>query len=180
MMDFSEEAIQFLQELYRQCGGDPTGTFSMFDIGEAVGLDKDRAGAVGEELIGRGLVEVRTLSGGVALAESGIEKARELSGESSEEKGRRPQLGTGPVLDESGLAGGDRVVSRLKSGIDDLGFGFEGLAEMMADLKSIDAQLASPRPKTAVIRECFGSILELLQGAGAADQAREVKQLLGE
>ncbi len=180
MGDISEEAILFLQELYRRCGEDPAGTCSMFEIGQALGLEREKAGAIGEELIGSGLVEVRTLSGGVAIAEIGIEKARQLSGPIAGRDDRRIQLGADAVLDEAGRDAVDRVVSRLKSDIDDLGLGFDRLSEIMADLKSIEAQLFSPRPKTAIVREGFRSMLEVLNAAGAAQQSRALKDLLGE
>jgi hypothetical protein len=51
---------------------------------------------------------------------------------------------------------------------------------MMADLKTIDAQLASPNPKTVIIRECFRSIVGLLQSMDNNDTLKSVKTLLGE
>ena len=180
MGEISEVGIQFLQELYNRCGGDPAGTFSMFDIGLAVGLEREKAGAVGEELIGWGLVEVRTLSGGVSIAESGIKKVRQLSAGPPGPDGRAVQLGTDPVLEEAGRDAVDRIVTRLKSDIGDLGLGFERLAEVMADIKSIDAQLSSPRPKTAIVREGLRSMLDILKETGAAQQSRAVKDLLGQ
>ena len=180
MDDISEDGMLFLQELYRQCTGDAGATFSMFDIGQAVDMDRDKAGTVAEELIGWGYVEVRTLSGGVAIADSGVEKARRLTGEDAESAKSGVQLGAGPLLDAAGAEAAERAVSRLKSGIEALGLGFEPVSEMIADLKSIEAQLSSPRPKTPVVRECFRSILAVLQAAGAAEQSREIKILLGE
>ena len=180
MADISEDGIRFLQELYHRCGGDPAGTFSMFEIGQSLGLEREKAGVVGEELIGWGLVEVRSLSGGVAIAQSGIERARQLSGESTNPDDRRIRLGADPVLDEAGRNAVDRLVSRLKSEVDDIGLGFDRLSEIMADLKSIEAQLSSPRPKTALVKEGCRSMIEVLNAAGAAQQSRALKDLLGE
>jgi len=180
MGDISENGIRFLLELYKRCGGNPAVTFSMFEIGQDLGLEREKSGAVGEELIGWGLVEVRTLSGGVAIAESGIERARQLSGEIASPDDRRIRLGADPVLDEAGRNAVDRLVSRLKSNIEDLGLGFDRLSEIMADLKSIEAQLSSPRPKTALVKEGFRSMIEVLNAAGAAQQSRELRDLLGE
>ncbi len=41
--------------------------------------------------------------------------------------------------------------------------------EFEADLRTIEAQLGSPRPKSAVLREAFRSIAENLGGAAAGD-----------
>jgi hypothetical protein len=51
---------------------------------------------------------------------------------------------------------------------------------LMADLKTIDAQLASPNPKTAIIRECFRSIVGVLKAVDNNDTLKSIKTLLGE
>ena len=61
-----------------------------------------------------------------------------------------------------------------------MGLEFEKLAELMADLKSIDAQLDSPRPKTAIVKECLRSIKETLEGRVQEDGLAEISGLLGE
>jgi len=48
----------------------------------------------------------------------------------------------------------------------------------MADLKTIDAQMISPRPKTAIIRECFRSMKVTLEKAGNTGSLEEIDQLL--
>ncbi len=50
----------------------------------------------------------------------------------------------------------------------------------MADLKTIDVQLGSSRPKTAIIRECLRSIKETLEGLANGGSLVKVRGLLGE
>ena len=50
----------------------------------------------------------------------------------------------------------------------------------MADLKTIDAQLGSSRPKTGIIRECLRSIKAVLEGIGNGDSLVKIRALLGE
>jgi hypothetical protein len=50
----------------------------------------------------------------------------------------------------------------------------------MADIKSIDAQLGSSRPKTAIIRECLRSIKEVLEDLADSESVVQVRALLGE
>ena len=57
---------------------------------------------------------------------------------------------------------------------------FDGLSELMADLKTIDAQLGSSQPKTAIIRECLRSIRGVLEGVGSSDGLAKIRTLLGE
>ncbi len=68
----------------------------------------------------------------------------------------------------------------LKSQAGNLGLDFDDLSELLADLKTIDAQLGSSRPKTAIIRECLGSIKETLEGLADNKSLGQVKTLLGE
>ena len=180
MADLSDNGKRLLTELFARTGGDTAATESMFDVGEAAGLNRDQAGAAGEELIGWGLVEVRTLSGGIAIAESGIQEAHKMGigAQKADETGF--QLGAEPVLDDAGARAVDRIVSRIKSRAETLGLGFERLSEMVADLKSIDAQLASPRPKTAMIKEGFRSILAILESADAGQESAEIRRVLGQ
>jgi hypothetical protein len=50
----------------------------------------------------------------------------------------------------------------------------------LADLKTIDAQLGSSRPKTAIIRECLGSIKETLVGSAESEIIVKIRGLLGD
>jgi hypothetical protein len=51
---------------------------------------------------------------------------------------------------------------------------------MMADLRTIDAQLSSSRPKTAIIRECLRSLKETLEGLADHESLMKVRGLLGD
>ena len=84
------------------------------------------------------------------------------------------------MLDPKGQAAVDRLASRLKSEAEHLGLGFERLSEMIADLKTIDAQISSPRPKTGVIKEALRSILQVISTADAGSVEAEVRRMLGE
>ena len=56
-----------------------------------------------------------------------------------------------------------QVVSELKNQTGSLGLDFDTLSELMADLKTLEAQLDSSRPKTAIIRECLRSVLGVME-----------------
>ncbi|MGD8368095.1 MAG: hypothetical protein PVG78_10655 [Desulfobacterales bacterium] len=180
MADLSENEMRLFTELFHRTSGDTAATVSMFELGESVGLSRDEAGAAGEELIGWGLVEVRTLSGGIAISDRGVEEANQLGlgGQEADDTGF--QLGFEPVLEDPGIQAVDRIVSGIKSRSETLGLGFEPAAELIADVKTIDAQLASPRPKTAVVREVLRSILAVLESADAGQVTAEIRQLLGQ
>lgn len=61
-----------------------------------------------------------------------------------------------------------------------MGLDFDSLTELMADLKSIDAQLGSARPKTAIIRACLHSISGVVKGTTNSSLYGRISGLLGE
>ena len=73
-------AQQFLIQLFEQTKGDSAVQVSMYDIGDQLGLDRDSASTVAQELIGSMLVEIRTLSGGIGISADGLQMAQKLIG----------------------------------------------------------------------------------------------------
>jgi len=178
--ELDESGQQFLIQLFEQTGGDSAAQVSMYDIGDGVGLDRDTSSRVAETLIGLQLVEIRTLSGGIGISAEGASEVSRLTGGRSSADGSPGKLTDQPVMDPISCRGAEQAAGELKSQAGNLGLDFEGLSELMADLKTIDAQLGSSRPKTAIIRECLRSIKEVLEGAGSGDSLLKVRGLLGE
>lgn len=179
-MDISGNNEKFLVALFESTAGDPVAQVSMYDVGAGIGLEHTEAGRMAEELMGFGLVEVRTLSGGIGISGEGIEAVKRLGGASGTGDDGGYRLGSETVLQEPGIQDVEQLTIRLKRCAGDLGLAFEPLAELVADLRTIDAQLASARPKTAIVRECFRSVAEVLQDTGALDELANVRRILGE
>jgi len=163
--DLDDFAQQFLIQLFEQTKGDVSIQVSMYDIGELLGMDRDTASGVAQELMGRQLAEIRTLSGGIGISAQGSAKIQEsmeplVSGGSAS-----ANLGKAPVLNAGLQRAVGQVVSELKNQTGSLGLDFDALGELMADLKTMEAQLNSSRPKTAIIRECLRSILGVMETA---------------
>ena len=181
-IDAIENGRQFLTELYTQTDGNASIQVSMFDIGEHMGLDRDRASRTAESLIGSGFVTVKTLSGGIGITDDGVAEALRLGCGTGAPAGDGPAgIGDGPLLGETVCRRIEQIVAVLKTQAGERSWCFESLTELMADLKTIDAQMISPRPKTAIVRECFRSIQSILKSTGGADDiAVRVDRLLGE
>jgi hypothetical protein len=94
--------------------------------------------------------------------------------------GSNISLQDAPVLDESVHQTAEQLVTTLKGQTNQFSLNFDLLAELMADLKTIDAQLSSPNPKTAIIRECFRSIVGVLKAVDNNDTLKSIKTFLGE
>ena len=155
--ELSETGQQFIIQLFEQTHGDQSAQASMYDIGSLLGLERDAASRVAEELIGLQLAEIRTLSGGIGISSAGSELVQEIIG---------PQV--------------EQIVTEIKNQTGTLGLEFDSLTELMADLKSIDSQLGSSRPKTAIVRECLYSISGVLKRTANNRLHSRVKKLMGD
>ena len=178
--ELDESGEQFLIQLFEKTGGDVSAQVSMYEIGEGLGLDRDDSSRSAETLIGLQLAEIRTLSGGIGISADGANEVKRLMGGSLTTGDAPGQLPDQPVMGPPDCQGVEQITGELKSQAGNLGLDFDSLSEMMADLKTIDAQLDSSRPKTAIIRECLRSIKETLEGLANADSLDKVKGLLGE
>ena len=178
--ELDESSKQFLIQLFEKTGGDVSAQVSMYEIGEGLGLDRDDSSRAAETLIGLQLAEIRTLSGGIGISADGADEVKRLMGGSLTAGDTPGQLSDQPVMDPTSCQGVEQITGELKSQAGKLGLDFDSLSEMMADLKTIDAQLDSSRPKTAIIRECLRSIKDNLEGLANADSLDKVKGLLGE
>jgi hypothetical protein len=164
--DLDELGQQFLIQLFEQTKGDVSIQVSMYDIGELLGMDRDTASSVAQELMGRQLAEIRSLSGGIGIRADGSARARDLLGPSaSGNSAQDTNLGNEPLLNSGRQQAVSQVVSELKNQTGSFGLDFDTLSELMADLKTMEAQLDSSRPKTAIIRECLRSILGVVKNA---------------
>lgn len=180
MSELDEGGQQYLMQLFEQTNGDTAAQVSMYDVGEVLGMDHDTSGRVAETLIGLQLAEIRTLSGGIGISAEGAAEVKGLMGGGLPAGDIPGQLSNQPIMDAPSCQAVEQVTDALKSQTGNLGLDFDGLSELMADLKTVDAQLGSARPKTAIIRECLRSITDVLEGVGNSEALMKVKALLGE
>ena len=160
MTDFEvdETGRQFMVRLFEQIHGDSSVQVSMYDIGGLLGLERDAASKVAESLMGLQLVEIRTLSGGIGISATGLEMVQNLIGPMAPDAGASIKLGDERLLSSAVRQAVEQIVAEVKDQTGTLGLDFDTLTELMADLKTIDAQLGSSRPKTAIVRECLRSM----------------------
>lgn len=180
MSELDESGQQYLIQLFEQTNGDTAAQVSMYDVGEGLGMDHDTSARVAETLIGLQLVEIRTLSGGIGISAEGAAEVKGLMGGGLPAGDIPGQLSGQPIMDATSCQAIEQVTDTLKSQTGNLGLDFDGFSEMMADLKTIDAQMDSARPKTAIIRECLRSIKALLEAQPESESLLKVNGLLGE
>jgi hypothetical protein len=177
--DVDETARQFLFQVFQQTNGDTSVQVSMYDIGEALGLDRDAALKVAEALIALQMVEIRTLSGGIGISTDGVAEMQQLFGDRIEPGDQAIRLGDEPILDQIRCQVVEELMAGFKARVGNLGLGFDRLNELMADVKTIDAQLESSRPKAAIIRECLRSLKSVLEKVGDDESLGKIRELLG-
>ena len=175
-----EMSREFLIQLFEKTKGNAAEQVSMYDVGDVLSLDRNDASKAAEELIGLQLIEIRTLSGGIGITAGGVEKVQNLLGGNGFANGAVSKLESDLILDAAGRHSIETTTADLKSRLSSLGVDFDTLSELTADLKTIDAQLGSPRPKTAIVRECLHSLKNALVHSGNQKDLGQIQILLNE
>jgi hypothetical protein len=177
--DMNEAARQFLKRLFEQTGGQPSRQVSMYDVGAALGWDRDAASRVAQDLMAAGLVEIRTLSGGVGISAEGAAVVQSALGPGSG-GAAMARLGNSRIMDPAACQAVERVCDDIKAQAGSLGLDFDTLVEVMADLKTIADQMGSSRPKTAIVRESLRSLEGVLKQFAGNRGLAGVRALIGD
>jgi hypothetical protein len=178
--ELDERSRQFLVQLFERTQGDPSAQASMYAVGESLGMERDTSCRVAETLIGLQLVEIRTLSGGIGISPDGIAEVKGLLAD-TDLPGQSPgKLSDRPIMDPVGCRAVQQIVAEIKNQAGSIGLNFDQLSALTADLKTIEAQLGSSRPKTAIIRECLRSLKDTLEGSAASAIRARISGLLGD
>ncbi len=178
-MDIDDLTIKaYLEELYRQTSGDTEVQVSMYNLGEAIGLDKAEAGSLAEQLMFQGQVELKSLAGGIGITPEGLAVLGITvpDAHSAEDVLR---LSDGLVADEADRKTVQLLIENIKDEISGLRLEYSLLEELVLDLKTIEVHMLSSRPKIAVIREIFRSLQNILETAKVGETAAQLKTIIG-
>lgn len=193
--EMKEKRFQFLYRLYELTGGDESKQFSMFEIGEELGFDKDLTVIIEQYLSGEGLINHG--SGGfgnrgraVGISHRGVKEIEEALykpdrptqyfpavinvtsiGTMTDSQLQIDSHGATQVatFNENGYEELKEVIQSLKESIDQLDINQQQKSELQADIQTLDAEISSSKPKAAIITDRLGSIERILEGvAGSA------------
>ncbi len=168
----------YLQQLYQMSGGDVSAEVSMYEIGAALGLDKSEAGSVAEDLIIDGYAELKNLTGDITITTAGLRllDAEITDGHDASSKAKFA-LGEDEVLAREVCNAVEQLIVEIKKAAVEGGFSYSQVEELVIDLKTLETQLLSSRPKKAIVQEILRSLAKLLvadeQGASLAEQIRQ-------
>jgi hypothetical protein len=171
-----QEARTYLAELYHRTAGDVSAQVSMYEVGAAIDMEKSAAGKLAEDLIGDGLAEVKTLSGGIGITALGIEQVQ-ASGLAGGGAAAPLALGHGPVLEEEDKEAVATLVRKIKSASTQQSAPYDRLEELVIDIKTLEVQLLSPNPKTAIVREVLRSLGKTLESVGQGDLSDAIEKI---
>ena len=152
----------FLDELFRQTDGNIETQISMYDVGTGIGLEKNEAGAIAQDLIIEELAELRTLTGNISITPKGLKELGIIVPEIKATNDNTCCLGEEVVVSENDNTAITTLLSELKTFTASMQTDYPVLEEIVFDIKTIELHLMSPHPKTAVIRELLRSLLTTL------------------
>jgi hypothetical protein len=173
-------SLHFFRSLFIKTGGDTKKQISMHEIGNEAGLDKSASKSIAEALMSLGLIDIRTLSGGIGLTAEGILEAQSWFADITGISPAGITLGNHPVVGEKNGAVITDILTGLKPRIGKLGMAFDDLTELLADIQSLEAQMRSSRPKTAIVRECFRSMLSTLTRGSETETLSRINSFLAD
>ena len=176
-MDFdSPQAESYLRALYSATDGNVETVVSMYDIGIPLGLERAEAGALAEELMVEGLVELRNLSGGISITAQAL-KALDI--QVATPAGNEKVLGEDIFLSAEAREAVEEMAEFARAETASLRGDYGHLEELVIDLKSLEVQLLSPRPKTAILREILRSVTASLADGGNNSAAERIERFIG-
>ena len=170
------EQLTFLTELYNRAEGDTARQVSMYEIGESLGLDRNSAGALAEELIVDGFAELVSLSGGISISAQGLKELNAVPAESSGEAVYR--LGAARVLDAEGCRAVEEMLAEIRRNVYEKDMSYEDMEELVIDIKTAEVQLLSPKTKTLVIREILKSLHESMAAHENKETASRIAAMI--
>jgi hypothetical protein len=168
----------FLTELHQRIKGDMHAQVSMYEVGAAIGLAKGEAGARAEELMVAGLVELRTLAGGISITPEGL-AALGLAVPSPPVANQDLHLSSGPVINAADRRLLDGLAEEIKQSLPGVKLASTELEGVVFDLKTIEVHLLSPSPKVAVVRELLRSIRESFETSDHKSIVTKLTPLIG-
>jgi hypothetical protein len=147
-------ADRFLAAICEQTGGDPGRSVSMWAAGEGLGFDRNQTENVAMELVSEGLLEVKSLSGGVSLTESGLARARNVAPTSGETGGGLPEF-----------------VESLEKALPKMNLPPVLRVDLELDARVLRMQLTRSAPLAAVVKAVLGEVKARLKTVGPGAEA---------
>ncbi len=156
----NKDESAYLTELYTQTQGDIECQVSMYDVGTILGLDDDISGEIAQSLFIQGVAELKTLSGGIGITLEGLKALNVAIPKNSNEPNY--SLGNTIALQPEDAQIVEKILDKIKETMASSKLEYDQIEECVIDIKTIETQMLSIHPKTAIIKEIFRSLYENL------------------
>jgi hypothetical protein len=196
--------FQYLQALYEVTGGSSmTYIHTPFELGQSLGFTNDETASIDEYLRGEGLVKRLGLAGETTITHQGVVEVEAALSQPQKPTehfppvvnilnvqqmyGSQIQQGTThssqtQTIQMADLKAIGAFIEQLKPQLSGLELPAEVLQEATSDISTIEAQIASTKPKSVILREALSSLKTILEGAAgnlvASGLASQIPALL--
>jgi len=177
-MNIEDEQVKnFLSQLYQLTGGELSAEVSMYDIGDALGFDKSEAGSIAEDLIIDGFAELKNLAGAIAITVEGLQ-ALEVEPQDNNPEAGLISMGEKTEVDADTSRALETLLLEIKTAILSVDVKYDAVEEVVFDIKTLEVQLFSPRPKASIVREILSSLAAVLASQKSSDKLVEKIRLM--
>ncbi len=181
--------FQYLKALYEETGGSSSAYVETpYVLGESLGFPAHETMRIDEYLRGEGLVERLGLAGETTITHQGVVEIEAALSQPQKPTDHFPpvvnilnvqqmygsqiQQGTSHSSQSQTLQAGDlkairEFIGQLKQQLSTIGLSGDALQEATSDIATVEAQLASTKPKPGILRESLTSIRTILEGAAS-------------
>ena len=195
--ELRKKRFQYLELAYNKSGGSSFKHLNMWELGSELGFNRDEIGTICEYLNGEGLLEHRTVGGGIAITHYGVREIEEALAHPTKPTHYFPPVNVIHIhhMEQSQIQQGTvgstqsasfsfnagaitSFVSELKAALPQLGLSQDASSEVDAEIKTIEAQLGSSRPKGSIVKESLASVRRILESASGGVIAQNLLHFL--
>lgn len=190
IMENKVKRFKFLKLLYEVTGGNQSYFVNMWEVGQELGYDRKDIDLICQYLKGEGLIEYKTLGGGISITHWGVMQIEEAVSEPEKKTQYFPsvvniinveQMNNSQIQqgnDRSGqtfnqnssmdFKGLELFLEQMKKDIEKLNLPEYSYKEAMAEINTVTSQVSSPKPKNTIIQECLKTLRIILEGAAGS------------
>jgi len=186
--------FRFTNQVYDATGANEHVHVKMDEIGKALGFDGQTTERIMQYLHGEGVLEYKTLDGGIGITHAGIaevESAIEQPDRSTEHfppvnyiyvhqmTNSNIQQGTvqstqSQTISQQELKSVSEFLELFRQKLPNLPLTADDRAEAEAELKTMEAQVGSKKPKLAILRVSVAAMKDILLRIGSSIAAQEL------
>lgn len=195
--------FQLLKKIYEVTNGDSRIPANAKELCDTIDIPSGESNKVVTYLIHEGLLKARALGGFVIITHYGIKEIEQALSEPESPTQHFPAMSnvlivenmTGSLI-QQGTSGSTATLNftgntwndvssltkQLKDNLERLGLENDQKKELASEIQTVEVQLASPKPKSGIVREAFKSVRTILEGAAgnviASGLLGQLKQLM--